>query len=111
MTKKNGRPKSDELAVAFLLWLLLLLANILDYSATKHALGHGIFEVNPGVARLIDLQAFNLVLGFKVICLVILLVLLRHIVGWKLNLMAFVASVYLALATYHIYGTYVLEQG
>jgi len=92
-----------------MLWLLLFSANLVDYFATKHALSHGCHELNPLVASLLRAQGFQAVLTTKIFFLTALLVLLPFIYGWKLVLLAIATLVYLAVATYQIYGMYLLD--
>jgi hypothetical protein len=91
------------------LWLLLFLANIVDYYATEHVLSHGGYELNPIVAALFQVESFNAVLTTKILFLAVLLVLLPFIQHWKLVLLKITTFVYLALATYQICGTCVLH--
>lgn len=92
------------LALPVVLWTLLSSANVVDYVATHHALSHGCRELNPFVAALLRIEAFDAVLTTKALFLAMLYVLLPFIHGWKLALLAAATIVYLALCAYQLYG-------
>jgi len=104
--KISGHTLCRWFALPVLLWILLVSLNLLDYFATQHALSNGCSELNPLVAGLFRIEEFNAVLTTKLFFLAVLLVLLPFIKSWKLDLLAVTTLVYVAVATYHAYGTY-----
>lgn len=99
----------QQSALPSILWILLFLANLVDYLGTQHALSHGCPEQNPLIASLLQVKEFNAFLTMKGFFLAVLLVLLSFIQGRTLVLLAIATIVYLAVAAYQIYGTYFLD--
>jgi len=107
--KMSERTMCRWLALPALLWVLLVSLNLLDYFATEYALSNGCSELNPLVASLFRIEAFNAVLTMKLFFLAILFVLLPYIKSWLLDLLAMTTLAYVAVATYHAYGTYLIN--
>ncbi|OPY84642.1 MAG: hypothetical protein A4E72_02153 [Syntrophus sp. PtaU1.Bin208] len=107
--KINGRTLCRWFVVPAILWALLVSLNLVDYFATLHALSNGCRELNPFVASLFQIEEFNAVLATKLFFLAILFVLLPFIKSWQLDLLAIATFVYVAVVTYHAYGTYLLH--
>ena len=93
----------SRLRVNYLLWLLLVITNLTDVLASKHALAHGATELNPIVALLLEAHGITGLVVFKGVWLVALLVLVPLIKGWVQWLFVLVSMAYVLLAVYHLY--------
>ena len=98
----QAQTDSSRLRLNYFLWVLLVVANITDVLASKHAFERGAIELNP-IARLL-LEAHGIVglAVFKALWLVVLLILVRFVKGWIQWLFVFACAVYFALALYHL---------
>ena len=103
--RRQGQPPPTvaHLRVNYLLWLLLVLTNVTDVLASRHALAHGAVELNPLVARLLEAHGINGLMLIKGFWLALLLVLVPYLRGWVQWLYASVSTAYVLLAAYHLY--------
>lgn len=108
LTKTPCRADKGTKAIAASLWVTLVVANLIDYIATLHALSYECSELNPFILLISKHAGFEAVLVVKALFLLVLLTLLRYITGWKLALLAIATTFYLVLTVYHAYGTYTL---
>lgn len=89
------------------LWMVLLVTNLIDLSASDHAFSRGLVELNPIMSALY-LRFGNAGLAlFKGFWLLALLLLIPYIRGWTQKPLAFSGLVYLGLAISHLirFGT------
>ena len=96
-------PPVSALRTNLLLWLLLVVTNVTDVLASRHALARGATELNPIVALLLDHHGMTGLVVVKGLWLILLLMLLPYIRGWVQRLYALVALAYLVLSAYHLY--------
>ncbi len=100
---RQAQPAPSLLRLNYLLWVLLVVANITDVLASKHAFERGAIELNPIANLLLEAHGIAGLAVFKALWLVILLSLLRFIEGWVQWLFVFACAVYFALALYHLH--------
>ena len=96
-------PSLSTTRINLLLWLLLVITNVTDVLASKHALAHGAIELNPIVALLLESHGMTGLVVVKGFWMVLLLLLLPYVRGWVQWLYALVVFAYLLLSVYHLY--------
>ncbi len=100
---RQTQPTPSLLRLNYLLWILLVVTNITDVLASKHAFERGAVELNPIAHLLLEAHGIVGLALFKALWLAILLSLVRFIKGWVQWLYVFACVVYLALAIYHLH--------
>ncbi len=100
---RQAQPNPSLLRIYYLLWVLLVVANITDLLASKHAFERGAIELNPIANLLLEAHGIAGLAVFKAFWLAVLLSLVRFIKGWVQWLYVFACAVYFALAVYHLH--------